>query len=329
MYVFFFQLRKRVLPQGFCYVCSRLDPSGIFRNQNSYLFQRGFFHACEHFPHAPQPTFVGGEIKIDLNRNDGFTVSETVAPSISVKIKHETDSGKLRTSPRRETPYISSRETVQTDPVKQRPSVKYSSRNSRFPPIASSLKTENASDSKGKSELRAVSRIDTPFRAKTFSSIELLSSGTKSRRSEFTKTASSAQENNRFSNVETDRVTIIPTAQDDISKSDEKSEYSTTPGVSEKQTITAEKDVDTTTVGGATKHNNTVTTPYINKSDGLGSVFSVEPLIKEVFLLDGGRHGNIQRRGAACRGNEKHHGTDKETDTDRTGSGTYDCLGGS
>ena len=55
---YLFQLRRQIVPQGFCYACSKIDPGGIFRRPNSYLFKRGFFSACEHFPKAPYTTFV-------------------------------------------------------------------------------------------------------------------------------------------------------------------------------------------------------------------------------------------------------------------------------
>ncbi|XP_045182148.2 uncharacterized protein LOC123540886 [Mercenaria mercenaria] len=58
------KLRRRLLPQGYCYVCSRLDPSGIFRKQNGHLYKTGYLHTCEHFPKAPYTTFVQEEIPI-------------------------------------------------------------------------------------------------------------------------------------------------------------------------------------------------------------------------------------------------------------------------
>ncbi|KAK3602658.1 hypothetical protein CHS0354_024981 [Potamilus streckersoni] len=53
-----YPLRRKAAPPIFCYVCSRVDPSGVFRNRNSYLFRHGFFNKCEHMLQGPHPTFV-------------------------------------------------------------------------------------------------------------------------------------------------------------------------------------------------------------------------------------------------------------------------------
>lgn len=100
-------LRREIVPQGFCYACSRIDPGGIFRRPNSYLFKRGFFTACEHFPKAPYTTFVEENPEEDgVIINHAWTETETddgkrtAAPSISVQIRRSSNHGKFTPSER-------------------------------------------------------------------------------------------------------------------------------------------------------------------------------------------------------------------------------------
>ena len=83
------------MPQGFCYACSRIDPSGIFRQPNHHLFQKGFFPACEHFPKPPQTTFIqdAHETEGSGNRRFGTTTRELAArgPPINVTIRKESE----------------------------------------------------------------------------------------------------------------------------------------------------------------------------------------------------------------------------------------------
>lgn len=63
-----YPLRRRPLPPGFCYVCSRLDPNARHKAPNGYLFAKGFFAYCEHMqpPRPPYPTFIEDDKDIDI-----------------------------------------------------------------------------------------------------------------------------------------------------------------------------------------------------------------------------------------------------------------------
>ncbi|XP_076456776.1 uncharacterized protein LOC143291068 isoform X2 [Babylonia areolata] len=57
--------RRRRIPAGFCYVCSRLYPRGTGGGPNNpyrHLFSSGYPRPCPHLtPNAPHPTFIGSE----------------------------------------------------------------------------------------------------------------------------------------------------------------------------------------------------------------------------------------------------------------------------
>lgn len=99
-------LRRQIVPQGFCYVCSRIDPGGLFRRPNSYMFRKGFFTACEHFPKAPYTTFIeeNGEDDVIIDQALVETATEngkrTAAPSISVQIRRSSNLDKFTPSER-------------------------------------------------------------------------------------------------------------------------------------------------------------------------------------------------------------------------------------
>ncbi|XP_060085222.1 uncharacterized protein LOC132564585 [Ylistrum balloti] len=63
-----YPIRRRPLPPGFCYVCSRLDPNARHKIPNGYLFAKGFFSYCEHMqpPRPPYPTFIEDDKDIDI-----------------------------------------------------------------------------------------------------------------------------------------------------------------------------------------------------------------------------------------------------------------------
>ncbi|XP_021356226.1 uncharacterized protein LOC110452181 isoform X2 [Mizuhopecten yessoensis] len=94
-------LRRRPLPPGFCYVCSRLDPNARHKNPNGYLFAKGFFAHCEHMqpPRPPYPTFIEDDKDVDIplippeyitNRSPGQPPPyPNVNLSVSVTIKNK------------------------------------------------------------------------------------------------------------------------------------------------------------------------------------------------------------------------------------------------
>ncbi|XP_033727399.1 LOW QUALITY PROTEIN: uncharacterized protein LOC117316747 [Pecten maximus] len=96
-----YPLRRRPLPPGFCYVCSRLDPNGRHKVPNGYLFSKGFFSYCEHMqpPRPPYPTFIEDDKDIDIpvlplehlaNKSPGQPPgNQNVNLSVSVTIKNK------------------------------------------------------------------------------------------------------------------------------------------------------------------------------------------------------------------------------------------------
>ncbi|KAK3088221.1 hypothetical protein FSP39_016317 [Pinctada imbricata] len=80
------QIRRKPLPQGFCYVCSRLDPEGKFRNHpHAYLFSKGFFQHCEHVPKTPYPTVIIDSLRASPS-HEFSNPRETTRLSVQVKV---------------------------------------------------------------------------------------------------------------------------------------------------------------------------------------------------------------------------------------------------
>lgn len=50
------EIRRRPIPNGFCYVCNGIDELGKYKNPHTHLFSKGFFKHCEHQPKTPYPT---------------------------------------------------------------------------------------------------------------------------------------------------------------------------------------------------------------------------------------------------------------------------------
>lgn len=76
------EIRRKPLPNGFCYVCSRLDPEGKYKTPHGYLFSKGFFSQCEHMPKTPFPTVI-----IDDGKGPSPTNSEPIQPMGGLRVK--------------------------------------------------------------------------------------------------------------------------------------------------------------------------------------------------------------------------------------------------
>ncbi|XP_062573600.1 uncharacterized protein LOC134235486 isoform X1 [Saccostrea cucullata] len=76
-----YPIRRKPLPAGFCYVCSRIDPEGKFKHPHGYLFSKGFFSQCEHMPKTPYPTVI-----IE-SRKPSPTNSEPTQPMSGLRVK--------------------------------------------------------------------------------------------------------------------------------------------------------------------------------------------------------------------------------------------------
>jgi hypothetical protein len=81
-----------------CHVCSRVDPGGIFRIPNGYLYKKGFFNSVDHLDNALQTTTVHvpeGRPKTDCKDDTSFCDSEENQPEkISVTIRRGSKSTK-------------------------------------------------------------------------------------------------------------------------------------------------------------------------------------------------------------------------------------------
>ncbi|XP_048730482.1 uncharacterized protein LOC125647728 isoform X2 [Ostrea edulis] len=75
------EIRRKPLPAGFCYVCSRIDPDGKFKHPHGYLFSKGFFAQCEHMPKTPYPTVI-----ID-SKAPSPSISEPIQPMRGLRVK--------------------------------------------------------------------------------------------------------------------------------------------------------------------------------------------------------------------------------------------------
>ncbi|XP_052251589.1 uncharacterized protein LOC127858453 [Dreissena polymorpha] len=104
------KLRKRSVGPAFCYVCSRVDPSGLLSKTNAHLYRKGFFQACEHFPKAPSSTFVEEEGRLFQEDRYGTHTGTnlTKVPSISVTIRKGSRSTSFQSPLKRERTFDSS-----------------------------------------------------------------------------------------------------------------------------------------------------------------------------------------------------------------------------
>ncbi|XP_045181516.2 uncharacterized protein LOC123540501 [Mercenaria mercenaria] len=104
-----YPLRKRTLPQRVCYVCSRIDPNGLFRNPDDHLYRKGFFNSCDHLHNAPHTVIVHDEhTKQDSYGEDSLTeLAKKRTEKISVTIRRGSKSTKLPSSMKQEEIYES------------------------------------------------------------------------------------------------------------------------------------------------------------------------------------------------------------------------------
>ncbi|KAL4217751.1 hypothetical protein ACF0H5_022491 [Mactra antiquata] len=279
-----YPLRKRVLPQGYCYVCSRVDPSGIFRNPNSYLFKKGFLHNCEHFPQAPFTTFVRDD-GLPLEREETLPelgTNPNAAPSISVTIRKDNRSRSTKIS-------LSKREGSSV---------------SAFEKLCHPNDVERIS-------LPSIPTLQDGRRSKTMSEAKLshktftlkASSGGASRHSK-TSLPQKPQIESEAKSVQDDRITI-PTAKNDADESAISGlspfrETGSNKSANEidsifdlekdAETINQSKTNDSSTKISSHKQSAYISTsvqaaPYINQSDGLQGQFIIEPLVRDEPML--------------------------------------------
>lgn len=294
------KLRKKVLPKAYCYVCSKVDPSGLFKHPNSYLYQKGFFHACEHFPKAPYSTFVEDESQRDATAFKSVAESSKAAPpsfTVTIHQGSSVNKSKLSSELRRE-------QTMDSPTLD-----KNASRQS----VAASRSADNKDDERdlGTNRNTTDSRIEKESDKQQMLSVPTTSFGRpeksrSSRRSDSETYHKYSRKYSRFSKLETghtsglsdrmsetyppsSRVTVIPTALND--------EASNPSMNSPRSPLSHNKQSDISSVTFA-KHSISrkssyrsldgviQTKPYINESDGLGISFSQDHLVREVIYLD-------------------------------------------
>lgn len=304
-----FQLRKRAQPPAFCYVCSRIDPTGLIRHPNKHLYRKGFFQACEHFPKPPDTTFIqdkgdGGPATFGKSSEVG-----TGGPSLDVTVRQGSRSTLLPSRLKRDSTIGSSVANAVSRQVTEHGNLQSRrSRDQQLPAlptlsrrhsVASSYKTIQTSKAVKTSDVSAhISKQPGPKSQTVISVSEVPSSMTQT------------------------RVTVIPTALEDRSSAElsvhskSRSLSKTTLNSVSKNTFqgkesdqillrendqhltecanTARKVVDSTEV---------IEIPYINPTDGLQGIHS--PLIREAGLQETSKDITTSRPRAGLR-RERH-----------------------
>ncbi|WAR16289.1 hypothetical protein MAR_030883 [Mya arenaria] len=340
------KLRKRALAPGFCYVCSKIDPGGVFRSPNAHLFRKGFMAACEHQPKAPDPTFVQEErmlaVAIDGHR-EGLLTERTAThhaklPSISVTIRHGSHSTSHLSPLKRERTFDSTVSRKQLIASTDSELLRKSS-DSRLP----SLKTATPGASPTKSSKMFA---PTPLSSLSKPSASLRQSQTLPDNSEAATELIGAE-----------RVTVIPTGNEDrgsgitglssFSKGTTPTVTTTDLDVDEKLTETDLLSVEKLTLRNSLRASDGKQTfvlksapqsqystelhqiplvPFINRTDGLDDPLLTQPLVREAAMLDytRGVPGSRPRAGRQRERLKLRHHNDSSTgsaQTDRPGSG--------
>lgn len=258
------KLRKRIVAPGFCYVCSRIDPSGIFRKPNSHLYRKGFFQTCEHFPQAPYTTFVRDQVAI--NEDDGgeslneFPTNKT--ETISVTIRKGSRSTKFPSPLKRESTFDSHVSKLDQDQRSSRESLlrskvsSYTTEKLNLPAIVreseGGLSTRSLTKTTKRSELRKTSGVLTGLSKKSLMQSETLPS---------------ERELESVTTNPVERVTYIPTGFDQASAISGLSTFSqgTTPSKSTND-LDAKFESESATLEQSLTSKHSVTTKNVSAS---------------------------------------------------------------